>query len=98
MTITFTQSKVTLDDIGSMSEANRKRLEHAKNLINQAVTDLTSMGATYSSFVTEVTAAAAINPSDAAWQTAKAELDQMVTDFQALKSTAQSLKTAVEGV
>lgn len=98
MALTFTQAKATLDDIASRSEANRKRLEQAKQLITQARADLASMPSAYGSFVTELNAAATANPSDGAWQTAKAEKDQMVSDFQALNTRAAGMETAVSGL
>lgn len=92
---TYTTTKSTLDEIAARSETNRKRLEQAKALIGQAVTDLAAMGTNYSAFVTQLNTDAAANPNDDAWQTAKAEKDQMVSDFQALKTEAEALQTAV---
>ena len=91
MTTTFTQTKATLDEIAARSEQNRKLMVQAKALIAQAVSDLGAMPATYMAFITDLDAAAVANPTDGAWQTAKAEKDQMVTDFQALKAAADAL-------
>lgn len=92
---TFTETKATLDDIAARSEANRKRLEQAKTLISTAQADLNAMGSAYSAFATQLNTDAAANSSDSAWQTALAEKDQMVSDFQALKTRASALVTAV---
>ena len=98
MAVTYTEAKATLDDIAVRSENNRKRLEQAKSLIQQAESDLTSMSTVYSTFVADLDAAATANPTDDAWQTAKAEKDQMVADFQSLKTRSTNMKTAVDGL
>lgn len=98
MATTYTQAKATLDEIASRSESNRKRLEQARALIVAAESDLNAMATAYGAFVTDLDAAAAANPSDAAWQAAKAEKDLMVADFNAIRSRATSLKTAYDGV
>lgn len=92
---TYTQTKAALDEIAARTEANRKRLEQAKILIGTADSDLGGMGSAYGAIVADIDANAAANPSDPAWIAAKAEKDLMVSDFQALKSRAAALKTAV---
>lgn len=98
MALTFTQAKATLDDIASRSEQNRKRLEQAKMLLVQAKADLAAMPTAYGPFVTELNAEAASNPNDSAWQTAKAEKDQMVSDFQALNTRATAMDVAISAL
>lgn len=98
MALTYTQTKATLDEIASRSEANRKRLEQARALIVTAESDLAAMASAYGTFVTDLDAASASNAGDAAWTAAKAEKDQMVADFQAIRSRATALKTAYDGV
>ncbi len=93
----FTETKATLDDIAARSEANRKRLESAIQLIATAEADLAAMPTVYGAFVTQLNTDAAANPNDAAWTNAKAEKDQIVADFQALKTRATALATAVAG-
>lgn len=95
MAVTYTQAKSTLDEIAERSEQNRKRLDTAKQIIDAAVADLNAMTSAYTAFVSDLNAAAAANPSNQAWQTAKLEKDQMVADFQALKTTAEALQGAV---
>jgi len=92
---TFTETRATLDDIAARSEANRKRLEQAKTLIAAAEADLGTMPTAYGAFVPQLDIDAAANPGDTAWQTALAEKDQMVSDFQALKARATALIVAV---
>jgi len=95
---TFTETKATLDDIAARSEANRKRLESAKQLIATAQADLLAMPTAYGAFATQLNTDSAANATDSAWQTAKSEKDQMVADFQALKTRADSMVTAVTGI
>lgn len=92
---TYTQTKATLDEIAQRSEQNRKRLDQARATIAAALSDLTAMQTAYSAFVTQLNTDAAANPDDQAWQLAKAEKDQLVTDFQALRIEANSLNTAI---
>ena len=98
MALTYTQTKATLDEIATRSETNRRRLEQARALIVAAESDLAAMASAYGTFVTDLDAAAASNAGDAAWTAAKAEKDQMVADFQAIRSRATALKTAYDGV
>ena len=95
---TYTETKATLDEIANRSEANRKRLEQAKAQIATALADLTAMAAAYNAFVTQLNSDAAANPADDAWQTALAEKNQMVSDFQSLKTRAQAIDTAISGL
>ena len=92
---TYTTTKATLDEISKESEEARKMLDRAKVMINDADTRLASLQTTYSSFITQLNTDAAANPADPAWINAKAEKDQIVSDFQALKTRSAALKTAV---
>ena len=92
---TYTETKSTLDLIAQRSEANRKRINAAKVQIANALSDLAGMAGTYGAFATQLDTDAAANPTDEAWQTALAEKNQMVTDFQALKARAEAINTAI---
>lgn len=95
---TYTETKAILDEIATRSEANRKRIEQAKAQISTALADLTAMGSAYSGFATQLNTDAAANPGDGAWQNALAEKDQMLVDFQALKTRATDIDTAISGL
>lgn len=95
---TYTETKATLDDIAARSENNRKRIESAKAALATAEADLALMATAYASFVAQLDIDASANPDDSAWQTAKAEKDQMVADFQSLKIRATNMKTAVDAL
>lgn len=92
---TYTEVKQALDEIAERTTQNSKRVDQAKQLLSVAQSDLSAMQTAYASIVSEINAAATANPANAAWQTAKAEKDQMVADFQSLKATVDSLVTAV---
>jgi len=92
---TYTEVKQALDEIAGRTTQNSKRVAQAKAQLQQAQTDLAAMQTAYSPIVADLNQAAIDNPSDPAWQAAKAEKDQMVADFQALKATVDALVTAV---
>ena len=98
MAIVYSQAKTTLDEIAARIEANRKRIANAQALLTAAEADLTAMASAYASFVTDLNTLAAANPSDAAIVTAKAEKDQLVTNFNTLKTEATNKLTAIQGV
>lgn len=94
---TYTTTKAILDEIAARSEQNRKRLEQARALVDAAVSDLSAMGSAYSGFVQQLDTDAAANSGNAAWQHAEAEKDALVTDFQALRTAALAMQTALNG-
>lgn len=92
---TFTETKMALDEIAERTTQSMKRRDQAKAMLTTAQSDLVAMQSAYTTIISELNAAAAANPGDAAWQGAKAEKDQMVADFQALKTEIDALVTAV---
>jgi len=94
---TYTQARAALNEISQRSEANRKRIDSAVALVTTAVNDLGAMPTDYSAIVTVINDGAANNPLDPSWQELKAAKDNMVTDFQSLKSDAESKQTALAG-
>lgn len=95
MALTYTEIKTALDEIAQRSTQNSKRVSQARATLQQAQADLVAMQTAYATVVSGLNAAATANPSNAAWQAAKAEKDQLVADFQALKATVDALVTAV---
>jgi len=95
---TYTVTKATLDEIAQRARQNEKRLEQAWALIVQAQGDLAAMQIDYSGFASELDTDAANNAGDPAWDAAKAEKDEMVGDFQATKTRADSLLIAYDSV
>ena len=92
---TYTEVKTVLDEIAERTTNNGKRVAQARAMMTQAQADLAAMPAAYGTLLTALDAAATANPSNAAWQGAKAEKDQMVADFNALKAAVDALVTAL---
>ena len=92
---TYTEVKTALDEIAERSTQNSKRVAQAKAMLGQAQTDLAAMSTAYGAIVADLNQAATDNPDNPAWQAAKAEKDQLVADFQALKTEVDALVTAV---
>ena len=95
MALTYTEIKTALDEIAQRSTQNSKRVAQAKATLTQAQSDLVAMQTVYSAVVTDLNAAAIANPDNAAWQAAKAEIDQLVADFNTIKAEVDALVTAV---
>jgi t-SNARE complex subunit (syntaxin) len=92
---TFTEAKTALDEIAERSTRNKQRVDQAKALLSQVQTDLSTMATAYTAIIADIDAAAVANPTNAAWETAKAEKDQLVADFLALQTEVDALVTAV---
>lgn len=97
MATTYTQAKATLDDIAQRVNAARKRAEGAYAAYTVAQAELAGLQGAYATFIADLDAAAA----GTAWPQAvaqKAEKDQMITDFQALKTNIDATIVAIDGV
>ena len=92
---TFSTIKTALDEISQRIQQADKRLTRAETEIGVAESDLAGLAGTYSLMITAIDDAATANPDDAAWQTAKAEKDLLVTEFQVLKTRATAMKNAL---
>lgn len=97
MALTFTQAKATLDDVSVRIETARKRMESARAAYGVAQNELGSIPSAYATFITDLEAAAAADT----WPQAdvqKAEKDQMVADYQALKSYVDGVIAAIDAL
>jgi len=92
---TYTEVKQALDEIAERTVRNQQRTTQATDLLVQVQTDLQTMTTAYTTLISELNAEALANPDDMAWQTAKAEKDRLVADFQAFKTTVDALVTAI---
>ena len=97
MADTYTENKAVLDEVANLTVKYRKDLDTATTVINNAVSGLTQMATTYGTHATDIDTMASDNPNDEALQAQKLEKDKLVADFQALKTVAQGMKTALEG-
>ncbi len=95
MALTYTKSKAILDEIAARTTRNQDRLTNSKVGVDDAVVDLGKMVTDYSGFSADLDALATANPTDVAIQNAKAEKDRMIPDFQAVKTEAEALQTAM---
>ena len=95
---TYTETKSILDEIANRTRKNGQRLQQARDLLQLSLDDLNNMASGYAGFSTQLNTDAAANPGDAAWQTALAEKDEMVSDFQEIRTRAIALLAAIDGV
>lgn len=95
---TFTETKETLDIIARRFVDNVNLDISAYRNLLIAQQDLSDMQTTYAAFSAQLDTDAAANPTDIAWQTAKAEKDQMVSDFVTEKNRVDALITAYKSV
>lgn len=97
MALTYTQAKATLDEMADRVNNARKRAEAAYSQYLAAQAELGGMAALYGPFITELNAAAtAVSWPQAPAQ--KVEKDQMVSDFQALKTSVDNIIAAIDAV
>lgn len=97
MALSYTTAKSTLDEIAAKITAADRRLLRARELLASAETELAALSTNYSGFVSDLDAEAAAQGT-ALWQRAKDEKDEMVGDFNALKTRATDLLAAYDAV
>jgi hypothetical protein len=95
---TYSERKAALDEIAVRIRANVKRLQDCRAQAATAESDLTAMQTAYTSIVQDINADATANPTDQAYQLQKVEKDKLVAEFNALKTRATAIKTAIDGV
>lgn len=91
----FTGARARLDNVVQDIEQARTQYEGAVAAIGAANNLLGNLPTTYATVISTIDAGAAANPTDAAWQTAKAEKDLHVGDFAALKAVVQAAVDAL---
>ena len=95
---TFADVKHKLDEIAEQIRNRQSGINQARSKIDTTVESLTSMVSVYADVISEIEAQATANPTNQAWQLAKSEKDILVSEFQALKTTAEALKAAMDAV
>jgi hypothetical protein len=95
MASTFSQIKSGLDSISDRIKADRAKAISAKASLTDVVADLNQLGTDNGQLVADIDAALVANPNDNALKTAKAEKDQLVTEFNALKTMATNAAAAI---
>jgi hypothetical protein len=98
MDYTYAQLRVISQRVLQELARNQDALDAAVAQFATVESSLTQMGTAYSEWATQVNALATANPSDDALLALKADKDRMVAEFNASKTRATSLKTAVDGI
>lgn len=98
MASTFSQQKVSLDEIAANITDARNKLNQCKSLATLTVNQLGGLATTYSGIVADIDAALVAEPDNAAVMVLKAEKDKLVAEFVALQTAASSMQTAVNAV
>ena len=95
---TFTETKTTLDAIARKTNNLRQNNDALLTKATAIEADLQAMQSQYSAFVTQLDVDAANNAGDAAWDDAKAQKDELQSDFIAERNRAASIVTALTGL
>jgi hypothetical protein len=97
MATTYTEARATLNEMADRVNAARRRAQQARNQYTVAQAELAGLPAAYATFVSDINAAATADD----WPQAdaqKAEKDQMVTEFNALKAEVEAIIAAIDAV
>lgn len=97
MALTYTTTKSTLDEIAREITQAGQRLSAAREQLAAAEATLSGLGDKYSGFVNDLDAEAAAQGT-ALWNAAKDEKDEMVADFNAMRTRATNLLAAYDSV
>ena len=93
--MTYSEIKIGLDKCAADIASERARVTGGKNSITLANNNLAGYPAKYGPLVTAIDEYLAANPTDAAAQVCKAEMDALVAEFVALQSETAALVTAI---
>jgi F0F1-type ATP synthase membrane subunit b/b' len=94
---TFSSAKVALDEIATRIQSDRQKLQQAQALAASAESDLAAMATQYATIVSDIDTYAA-NPGGTALVNLKAEKDQLVSEFNTLKTQATNMKNATAAI
>ena len=95
---TYAQLRVISQRVLQQLAQNQDQLDSAVAQFASVEAALTAMGTSYSEWATQVNDLATANPNDEAVVALKADKDRMVAEFNASKTRATALKTAVDGI
>jgi len=93
--MTYSEIKIGLDKCAADIASERARVTGGKNSITLANNNLAGYPAKYGPLVTAIDEYLAANPTDAAAQVCKAEMDALVAEFVSLQSETAALVTAI---
>lgn len=92
---TYSEKSVALDEITTKIHNAKKQLDNAQAAITAAETALAAMPTVYGTIIGDIDSFATDNNADAAALAMKARKDHLVAEFQALKTRATGMKTAL---
>ena len=95
---TYSEIKYALDQIAARNQRNLRKMEGGASAFSGALSDINKMPGEFAAIVSDIDAAAAANPNEAAYTDAKSEKDLLVSDFQALKIRVTALLAAIDGI
>ena len=93
--MTYSEAKAQLDEIAAKNTARANDIRVAKTGPTNIKAALDAMPAQYTQGIANINAEADANPTNAAWQAAKAEAALLAADFLALQATAGEMVTAL---
>lgn len=96
MAITYSEIKSNLDRIASQITKAKQQASGAKDNVSVLAEALSNMAARYSSFVAELNAAAAADPTDELLALAIKEKDKLVAEFSALNTVVSNMKADMD--
>ena len=87
-----------VEDVTRITEAKDKQIEALQNLAAQLSQMSAAAPAGWSGAIAFINAQATAEPSNAAWQSLKAEADEVVSDFLAERAALDAVNAAIAGV
>lgn len=94
----FTELFVKLGDAAQDVDRERRRLETARKNLQTAVDTLTALPGQFAGLASDIDTGAAANPTNQEWQRLKDRKDLVAADFVALRTLAELLLAAYDGV
>ena len=95
---TYTKITVGANEVRELIGANSTRLDRATAEISAVVSALTSLATQYGPIVGAADAQLAVDPTNPAKAATKADIDQLLVDFNTLQTRASTLDALVNPV
>lgn len=97
-TPTFCEVEAALDNVRNDVNNNKSRYTGAVAQILAAKNAVANLATTYAAVATEINAQATALPNDTAWKMAKARLDKIVAEYNALRTKLQAAVDALTAI
>ena len=91
--MTYTEAEIQLAEVAQVIKRNREQLAGAKLAMSQRATNLSAIPTAYAELITFING---LTPGDAQNDVLQAKLGNYTTEFQALRTQAQSAATDLE--